>query len=481
MTSVDSIAVMSSWVFTNPHWGWGPPHQRLDSNEPAGGNLDLRLINDADLGPPQRVTQGGAQFGQQAHSALRLDGCLGHVDPCRLAQSACLCHCRGGMAGQGVEVTAVLRRQRDTGGRFEAERNRVDLEGGLEDARGPSCLRERVRFGQVWNEDRESLAGQPTHLVTPIRLLEPAGRGAENTFEDAVAEAALDALDALDVDQSDPERPWGARGHPVCGDEPPGDCDEPSTVQHPGHRFAVDLLLVVRELLRELVPGHQWECHQHPPPPGHRDEQGRHPHDRGRCDQNVRADGLGRGPGLHNTERLAHREEAEAHRKPDQCGQDELEHPITAQALASLEIGGSVEGERHHQFDGRERQDQPSGEKRAPPERKAHTPGADHCGDSLHDDRRLRAVQQEQGERETCGQRWPGRQGPPASPPRAEGGCIHEQGERGQRPETWIRMFGRDRHRRAQRPEEHSGREHGEHCPNDDRHLGPTASRHPSP
>ncbi|KDB50361.1 hypothetical protein X805_40490 [Sphaerotilus natans subsp. natans DSM 6575] len=188
-------------------------HQRLQPDQVAIGQPVERLVPELELAALERTPQPAVEL----QAALRgLGQRLGVVAVGATAGVLGLVHRRIGVAQQLLDLVAILRVQADADAGLHPDLAAVDLEGALEqlqqlagDHGGVFLIAQRLQ-----HQD-ELVAAQPSERVlAPGALRQALGHVAQQPVAAAVAQAVVDGLEVVQVDEHHPDAVLLA---PRCG------------------------------------------------------------------------------------------------------------------------------------------------------------------------------------------------------------------------------------------------------------------------
>ncbi len=183
-----------------------PAQQRLQRGDPPGGQLDLGLVGDFELTPLERAAEIVLQF-QPRHGLLvqprredlpaiparRLRPVQRHVGEAQ--------QIGGGRFGRGAE--------RDPDADRHPQLAPVDDERCPQPGAEPRRDARRLRqFDPLTEQDREFIATEPRQRIAVAqRALQASRRRDQQLIPDGVAEAVVDRLEAIEIEEEDGTAP----------------------------------------------------------------------------------------------------------------------------------------------------------------------------------------------------------------------------------------------------------------------------------
>ena len=236
-----------------------PAHQRLDRVHPVGGQVELRLVVQHELAVDDRAPQ--VEREPQA-----LDGVPvvpRGVDGAALARLLGQVHRDVGAAQERRGVVAVLGRDGDADADVGGELVALDGDRLVQRLQQVAGGGDRLGLPGARQQHRELVAAEPRQgVLRPQRRGEPARRALQQQVAEVVAEGVVDVLEAVEVEQQQPD------GALAAGEPPPSSALQPVVEQRAvgqaGEGVVARLVLQGVDAARE-PPVAQLEIAQRPP------------------------------------------------------------------------------------------------------------------------------------------------------------------------------------------------------------------------
>ncbi len=197
---------MNSAGETKPSSAWCPAQQGLEAADGAiAAEVDLRLVVQVELVAREGVAQGVFQL--QVAAGIGIHG--GGVEAEGVAPGALgFVHGDVGVLQQRLDAVAVAREERDAEAGRTVDAVALDLDRRRDGLDELACHHgDMVLVRDIGQEHDELVAAQARHGVLDAqRLAQPVGHFREDLIADLVAEAVVDGLEAVDVDDEDGQR-----------------------------------------------------------------------------------------------------------------------------------------------------------------------------------------------------------------------------------------------------------------------------------
>ena len=222
---------MNSEGAISPRSGWLPAEQRLDSDDREVRERDDRLVFEPELIALERAAQ--IVLHPQARDRPAAHALVEHLVP---GAASVL-----GPVHRRVRVADQLIRALPAGGERDPDAGRDEMLASREHERTRERSRDPLRGvdrvalgGDVLEQDSELIAPESRHRVAPAqRMLEARRRGRQQLVSDVMAEAVVDQLEVVEVEEQDRgQRPLAAQARERVLEA----VDEQHPVREPGQR-----------------------------------------------------------------------------------------------------------------------------------------------------------------------------------------------------------------------------------------------------